>query len=473
MSTKLYFFALLFLLISTAYSLKCANELQESLGTCINVTYNLINNRGQAYYACSIITDNLWYYNKCTATVATGNIISDNGNIVAEWWSNEANKVSACAGKDGYTCNVNPLFNFKQEQTYIYVGYCDSSEQTCVKCSTQKTELKKFDGTGTVKTSINGAGNGLCEKGCSASQECDEKATGYNIVSAGCTNNCEWQTCGNYNWNSTTNLCHTTCQSNSQCLSSAVCDLVINPNTCKVDSQFPTYSYYFHTDITSTPDNSIIRGDLVMLSAYWTDNLYLSYADLELFTNNEWASYARIENINSQNSWTNYTINTTSFSEEFVNWRITVTDIAGNTNTTPTKSFYVYEKSAKFNITMNYNNLLSFTGWGQIENNLKANNSNNSTFIGEITLIHDGRGINSKYSFKINESLPSTIRIKINNNSNPLTATTLTDSLQNPTWCQSQIRGDVCQIWMWMDLDYGNEPAQYLRQLVIKHESNN
>jgi hypothetical protein len=461
-------------LIDLSFSLRCASELQFSSGTCINQVYNLLYADGQAYYSCNPVITGLWYYQSCTGTVATGTIKSDSNNIVAEWWSNDANKVSACLGHDGLTCNVNPSFNFQTEQFLGYVGYCDSSEQTCVKCSAQKTETLKFDGTGTIRTNINGAGNGLCEKGCQASTECDEKAIGYNIVNAGCTNNCEWQNCQNYNWNTNTNLCYTTCQTNNECFNTAVCDLVINPNTCKIDPENPQYHQIFHTDITLTPDNSTITGDTVIVSAYWTDNLYLSYADLEIMTNEEWISYSRIENINSPQAWTNYTINTSLISEEFINWRITVADIAGNTNTTPMQNFYVYEKSTKFNITINlaYENKFVFNGWGSIEENKIADNSINSTLIGDIILTHDGRGINSKYSFKLNESIPSTIRIKINNVPNPLTAISLNTDFQFPTWCQSQIREDTCQLWIWMDIDYGNTPQDYFKKLVINHESN-
>lgn len=461
-------------LINISFSLNCASELQSKSGTCINQLYNLLYAGGQAYYSCNPTITGLWYYQTCTATVATGTIFSDNNNIVAEWWSNDANKVSACLGHDGLTCNVNPTFNFQTDQLLSYVGYCDSSEQTCVKCSSQNTEILRFDGSGTLKANINGAGNGLCEKGCQASTECDEQAIGYNIGNGGCTNNCGWQNCNNYNWNSLTNLCYTSCQTNNECYDTAICDLVIDPNTCKVDPENPQYHQYFHTDLTPTPDDSIITGDIIKVSAYWTDNLYLSHADLEIMTSGEWRSYAAIENINSPQAWTNYTINTSQVSEDYINWRITMTDVSGNTNTTPLQSFYVYSKSAKFNITLNLlsDNKFLFTGWGQIENNLKADNSINSTLIGDIILTHDGRGINSKYSFKLNESLPPSIRIKINNESNPLTATILNTTFQFPTWCQSQIREDTCQVWMWMDLDYGNTPQDYFKSLVINHESN-
>ncbi|MFA5333045.1 MAG: hypothetical protein WC376_00940 [Candidatus Nanoarchaeia archaeon] len=323
MLKKLYFLLLITLFFSKSYSLKCANELQGTQGTCTNLTYDLINNRGQAYYACNTIITGLWYYNTCTATVSTNSIKSDNNNIVAEWWSNEADKVSACISHDGLTCNVNPLFNFQTDYSLNYVGNCDSSEQTCVKCSPQGTELLKFDGTGRIKTSINGAGNNLCESGCGASAECDEKPTDYNTGDTRCTSDCEWQ-------------------------------------------------------------------------------------------------------------------------------------------------------SARFNTTLNLNdtNMITFTGYGSIEENKKPDNSINSELIGEITLTHDGKNIVSKYSFKINESLPSSIRIKITNTPDSQNAIILNEIFQYPNWCQSQNPGDNCQIWIWMDLDYGNEPANYLRTLVVNHESN-
>jgi hypothetical protein len=323
MPTKLYLTILFVLLFSQAYSLKCASELQSESGTCINQTYKMLFIDSYAYYSCSPIISGVWYYNACTATVSTATILSDNNNFVAEWYSNDTNKASACQNHDSLTCNVNPLFNFQINQSLNYVGYCDSSEQTCVKCSSQKTEILKFDGTGTIRTNINGAGNGLCESGCLASIECDEKMPGYTTGNTLCTNECEYQ-------------------------------------------------------------------------------------------------------------------------------------------------------SANFNITLNLINDTKpiFTGYVSIENNKEPDNSINSTLIGEITLTHDGKNIVSKYSFKINESLPSSVKIKITNTPDLQNAIFLNETFQYPIWCQSQIRGDNCQIWMWMDLEHGNEPAEYIRSLVVNHESN-
>jgi hypothetical protein len=322
MMKKYFILILLIFLANASFSLKCASELQSKSGTCINQTYKMLYSSEYAYYSCSPIIAGLWYYNTCTAIVSTATILSDNGNLVAEWWSNDTDKASACLNHDGLMCNVNPLFNFQTDTSLNYVGYCDSSEQTCVKCSSQKTETLKFDGTGIIKTNINGAGNRLCESGCGASIECDEKMPGYTTGNALCTNDCEY-------------------------------------------------------------------------------------------------------------------------------------------------------KSANFNITLNIINDTKpvFTGYVSIENNKKPDNSINSALIGEITLTHDGQGIVSKYSFKINESLPSTIRIKITNAPDSQNALILNEAFQYPAWCQSQVRGDTCQIWMWMDLDRGNEPAEYLRSLVVNHES--
>lgn len=466
------------LLISTAYCYECASELQDADGTCINKTYTMLFGGGESYYACSTVTKNLWYYENCTATVSTTTLRTNKGNIVAEWYSNEPNKVSACAGRDGYLCNVNPLYGFKTDTSLSYVGYCDSSEQTCVKCSIYNTEIKKFDGTGTIKTSISGAGNNLCESGCTASIQCDEKPQGYNVGNAGCNNYCKWQECNNYKFNiiNNENECFTSCDSNNECFEPAVCDLIINPNTCKVDNNKPVYHEYFHTDLTPTPDNSIIKNDLILLSAYWTDNLYLNHSELLIRNNGEWIVYDRIDYINSNASWTNYTINTSDLLG-LVEWTIKATDIASNTEQTPTLSFIVYEKSAEFNITLNLNDeskLIQFIAWGSIEENKKPDNAINSINVGEITLTHNGRGIDSKYSFKIGENeIPSTIRIKLTNTPTPdENALELSNEYQNPLWCQNQIRNDECQIWVWMDADYGNIPAEYLQNLVVKHESN-
>ena len=466
----LYAIFLLFL-TSEVFALKCAHEFDSSYGTCISKTYNMLMNKGQAYYSCDLVINNRWYFNNCTATVSSTNITSDNGSIVAEYWSNEANKVSACAGRDGWSCNTNPMYGFQTDTNLNYVGYCDSSQETCVKCSSSHTEVKKFDGTGQLKVNINGDGNNLCESGCFASIECDEKNQGYNVGNAGCTVNCAWNVCGNYKWNNASSTCYDYCQNNQQCYGGAVCDLAININTCVVDSDTPKYYNVGQYDLTLTPDNSLISGDLVLLSAYWTDNVYLNHSILELEINGSWIPYMTINNISVASYWTNYTVNTSFLFEKNLNWRIRVVDVAGNTNTTINSSFYVYSESANFSITLNLTegNYIDFIGWASAEFN-KAPENNVSWNLAEITLTHTGRGVATKYSFKTNESLPSTIRIKLSNNFQANNAINLTDSYQSPAWCNNNIRGDTCQIWVWMDLDAGNDPQELYKSILIQSE---
>ncbi|PIU62465.1 hypothetical protein COS83_02425 [archaeon CG07_land_8_20_14_0_80_38_8] len=217
---------LLFLItlsLSGSFALQCAKDLAGQTGTCINETYYMRFTGVYAYYGCTINVDNTWwYYENCTGTVSSATITADSGEIIAEAWSNDAGKVSACKGYDSWMCNVYPLFGFKTDTTLAGVGYCDSSGETCVKCAENNTQLQYFTGNAIIDAN----GDYECESGCGASTECDEENIGYNIGNAGCNVECSWFNCGLYKWNNPDTPCYESCTDNSVCFLPAVCDLI-------------------------------------------------------------------------------------------------------------------------------------------------------------------------------------------------------------------------------------------------------
>ncbi len=163
------------LALTLGFSLKCTVDLQDGVdATCIDKTYNAVFTHEDIYYGCSKTVDSTWWYiDRCTATVVDPNNIirADSGEIVAQYWSNDEDRVSACAGHDGFICDVNPIDGFTIDTNVGSVGYCDSSESNCVKCE-NGSEIKRFDGTW---TSINGDGDKKCESGCPGTADiCDE-----------------------------------------------------------------------------------------------------------------------------------------------------------------------------------------------------------------------------------------------------------------------------------------------------------
>lgn len=156
--------------ITHGFSLECTKNMQGLTGTCISKTYTAKYTGETIYWACNNqVGSTWWYYETCTATVSNLGTITDEGEYLANDWSNNADYVSACNGRDGWLCNVNAFFGFQANTALNYVGYCDSSESNCVKCDGNVESLKYNGGL-----SISGTGDGECEVGCGAPNPCDE-----------------------------------------------------------------------------------------------------------------------------------------------------------------------------------------------------------------------------------------------------------------------------------------------------------
>jgi len=459
--------------ISIGFGYYCVSTAINKPGTCINSLYN-IGGGTEIYKSCNFeYTYNdgsPWPgYELCYATIASGNIISDKGFIVAEAWTTNYTQLEECSSYDGYMCDVYTPNGVQNNSDVSDRGFCDASDANCVKCSSSNIEMLRWTGG----SMISGEGDGLCESGCGASSFCDEQAIGYGTGNKGCDTACQEVDCGPYLWNQNAIACYDYCVDDSTCYKEgkAVCW----NNECKYDFEAPKYSSINYEDITPTPDGSLINGDEVKLSAYWTDNYYLDTAVLETDRLNPGVFQAeQIMSFNGASSgWSNFTLNTTCEGDRNIQWRIKVNDTVGNENATDVQSFYVYNKYTNFTVDVNiaWGSLISFHGRASPETNKQPDNTLNDTSIGDLTLTHTGIGTKTRYKFRLNDSLPSTITIKLSNNASPINLIMVNESADAvPAWCQSNIRGDKCQIWMWMDLDWGTDPQEIIRKLIITSE---
>ncbi|VVB74561.1 Uncharacterised protein [Candidatus Tiddalikarchaeum anstoanum] len=647
---------------------KCSAELQNKPGTCVNQLYTMASG-SQAYYSCNNIvnTGGTWYYfYVCTGTVSSGTIKTVNNNVVAEAYSNDVNKVSACSGRDGWLCNVYPAFGFRTDTALNYVGYCDSSSQNCVKCS---GKLENASYTGGI--SISGSGNGLCELGCGAISVCDEKSSsawsnnpastgsvfeaycssdcqvsqtrcrasfgahalcdykvpsdvcisdycdgsnrlvdyngnavkddvactsncgcdnvidttlcdtvcgassechrhdiGYNTVGAGCDNSCAWLSCGYYKWNSASNVCFNTCSgSSANCYNGAVCNYFTS--ACVVDNQPPivtatlpvnssmhsvslvdysfsvtddadnildcgytldstnvsvgvvnhgaTYSNYVnilvegwhgvkfyctdeagntgysdrkqflfdktkpsysnlnYEDLTPTCDNSLIDGDLVKISSYWSDNLYLNYTQFFSNKTGSWTVEAVKYYSGSSNGWSNFTFDTAGYGDEVISFKFVTYDFAGNSDETTPLNVHVYTPRTDISVIMregvgNITNLLEFLGDARPLFSAKAVDSVSTVSLGDFYITHTGIGTTINNLFKLNDTLPSGVQIKISSSNNPATSTYLDNNFVNAGFCNNMIPGNTCQVWVWIDLNEAVPPVKEDYSIEIESE---
>ena len=113
---------------------------------------------------------------------------------------------------------------------------------------------------------------------------------------------------------------------------------------------------------------------------------------------------------------------------------------------------------------------IAFTGWASAETNKVPDNSFNDNLIGDFILENTGIATMTRYGFKLNEGLISSIRVKISNSIDASNSITLTTENQYPSWCQSQLPGDKCQVWVFMDLDYGNNPQEIINKITVTSE---
>ncbi|MFA5333048.1 MAG: hypothetical protein WC376_00955 [Candidatus Nanoarchaeia archaeon] len=100
--------------------------------------------------------------------------------------------------------------------------------------------------------------------------------------------------------------------------------------TFNILSQSPNFSN------VSQSANEITQGNNITLSAYWADNFNIKNATLEI-NDLGWQDKETLI-INSINSWSNFTINTTGLSGS-IDWKIKAFDNIGNLNTTDILNF--------------------------------------------------------------------------------------------------------------------------------------
>ncbi len=455
---------LLLLLLNTGFSFVCTADSTEHGGTCINLTYSFFGREllKSCDYDPYYDDGSLWVgYVKCTATISDGSVISDDGSIVAIDWSTNTNQLTECVNHNGVDCDVNPTNGFNP------MGKCDASDANCVSCSNGR-EVNSWKGG----PFINGVGDGLCESGCGASSECDEKPIGSLSINSGCNNNCIYEYCGAFKWDSDSNSCFTSCSSRDECVSSALC---LN-GVCINDFSAPSYDVIGYTDLTPTPDDSLITGDSVRLFVHWVDNFNIDSAILWINTGDGWSIAGRIDYTDKPSgAWSNFTIKAVSGVTE---WKVVASDVVGNTKETTIQSFTAYDPSNAFSITnhLTFDNILLFSGWVTAEANKPADNSFLSSSVGDFVLTREGIGTRTRYGFKLDEPLPQGIIIKLSNqypisDYSPTKLINLnSDEFVFPDWCQSNLPGDTCNVWVFMDLAPGFEPMNINDKIIIISE---
>jgi len=105
-------------------------------------------------------------------------------------------------------------------------------------------------------------------------------------------------------------------------------------NYFSVINKAPEYSEV--TQSNSTPAD----GEVITLSAYWTDNFNIYDSVLETNKTGAWST-TELMTPDSNPAWTNYTFNTSGFIGQSIAWRIKAADNANNINTTEELIFSV------------------------------------------------------------------------------------------------------------------------------------
>jgi len=244
--------------LSGAFGLTCAADNYGNPGFCIDATWSFF---GQDIYKSCFFnpyytSGSMWRgYEICYAAVRTGNLSSDAGSPIVEYWTNETNKLLLCKDFNGAECDVKGTDGFTLDAAATDRGFCDASDENCVKCDTNNIELKKWLGG----SWITGTGDGLCESGCGAHVSCDEVSsdtyTGACDNERGlyCNSACDYVTaacridCGSHN------LCHNSypsdvcatdyCTSNHTLIdynSNQLLDSVTCTSNCDCDNVYDT-----------------------------------------------------------------------------------------------------------------------------------------------------------------------------------------------------------------------------------------
>jgi hypothetical protein len=451
--------------LSAGLALTCSADNLGKPGTCISSTFSFFgrNIYKSCYFDPYYDSGSLWQgYELCYATIRTGSLVSDKGSPVVEAWTTSQTSLGACADYDGAGCDVFTTNGYTLDDSLSERGYCDASDANCVKCDVNHVEVNAWTGGGWIL----GVGDGSCESGCGASAMCDERVQGWFVNNTGCTSDCQYNDCNAYAWDVASNDCFSSCSSRSQCWVTALCDV---DNVCRNDFSAPEYDFISFEDLTYTVDGSLINGDNVLLSVHWTDDYYLDSAVLESDRSGDWAVEQVIGFVDG---WSNFTLNSSCVGDVNVHWRVTANDTVNNKAITPEQSFYVYNPSAAFNITahLSAGELLSFTGWASSEANKGADNSLNSSLVGDFTLAHAGIGTLTRYGFRLNESLPAGVVVKLSSALIPTDLIILSEEIIYPEWCQSNLQGDECEVWAFIDLSSGLEPQSIIKSIIITSE---
>jgi hypothetical protein len=102
----------------------------------------------------------------------------------------------------------------------------------------------------------------------------------------------------------------------------------------QVINQSPYYSN------VSQSGNIIAEGEIVNLSAYWTDNFNVYESILETNKTGVWSSQESMT-LNSISTWSNYTFNTSGYKGKNIAWKISAGDNVKNINSTDEMIFSV------------------------------------------------------------------------------------------------------------------------------------
>jgi len=167
------FIVITLLSISSVTALTCAADNLDKPGTCLSSTFSFFgkNVYESCYFDPYYSSENLWLgYKVCYATIRTGSLTSDAGTPVAEYSTTNTNQLTICSSYNGAGCDVFTSDGYTIDSSANDRGSCDASDQNCVKCNTNKIEIKRWTGGGWIL----GSGDYKCESGCSAPTECDE-----------------------------------------------------------------------------------------------------------------------------------------------------------------------------------------------------------------------------------------------------------------------------------------------------------
>ncbi len=243
------------------------------------------------------------------------------------------------------------------------------------------------------------------------------------------------------------------------------------------DTTPPDYSHQSWTDITPTPDNTLITGDEVRLSVYWTDNFELDNSTLQIKPEHGgWSDEEVIEHNLTSSRWSNFTLNTSSYGDELIEWRVKTLDSSGNERVSDTMSFFVNTPSAEITITIyevggDISDVFEFSGDAKPVVDKPADDSNSTEFIGDFTIEHVGIGTLINNSFYLNNSMSSGIIMKVSDNNDAENSVILSDSPKNAGFCNGMISGDTCQVWLWMDLDKATPPQVQNNRVMVESVS--